>query len=490
LATKKSPTNNRDSRSLPPLLFATSNDAEQKTLAALKRSGRIRRIGPRLYTSVPPTKVRETVRSAWTSIVDQLFPGALLSHRSALEFAPSPEGELYLTSTTNRAVEYPGLRLKFVRGPAALEDDTRFLRLRASSPARALLENLSTKHRDDRALPIAKLEERLEKILHVEGEDGLNALRDLARGIADELGWKSQFERLDGLIGGLLSTRAGTMQSAVGRARVAGEPFDAPCLGRLQLLFAALREPTPDLVDPYRGVDHVRNKAFIEAYFSNYIEGTTFEIEEAESIVFDRKIPRERPKDAHDITGTFEIVGDADQMRRVPADFEAFLALLTHRHAVMMAQRPEVQPGVFKTSPNRAGQTQFVHPDYVRGTLKKGFELYRGLDPGIARAIFMMFLIADVHPFVDGNGRSARIMMNAEFVSAKKSTIIIPTVFREDYILSLRALSRRNRPQPLIAMAVKAQRFSTMNFASYPVALAEIQHRNWFAEPDEASLIE
>ena len=29
----------------------------------------------------------------------------------------------------------------------------------------------------------------------------------------------------------------------------------------------------------------------------------------------------------------------------------------------------------------------------------------------------MMFLVSEVHPFVDGNGRIARIMMNAELVA-------------------------------------------------------------------------
>ena len=475
---------------LPPLLFATSDRAEQKVLAALKRSGRIRRIGPRLYTSVPAAKLAATVQGAWTTIVDRLFPDTLLSHRSAIELAPSPDGELFLTSNTNREVTYPGLRLRFVRGPAALEDDTRLLHFRGSSLARALLENLSTRHRDDRALPVAKVEERLEKVLHVDGESGLNQLRDRAREIADELGWRAQFRRLDRLIGALLGTRAGTLKSSIGQARAVGEPFDASCLGRLQLLFAALREPIPDLNDPFGKSSHFTNKAFFDAYFSNYIEGTTFEIEEAETIVFDNKIPRERPKDAHDIAGTFEIVGDPSGIRRVAADFETFLELLRGRHAVMMAQRPEAQPGAFKRVPDRAGETHFVHPDYVVGTLRKGFALYRDLDAGIARAAFVMFLVADVHPFVDGNGRSARVMMNAELVSAGRSTIIIPTVYRDDYLQALRALTRRHRPRPLVDMLVKAQRFSTIDFSSYPVVLAELQRRNWFAEPDEARIIE
>ncbi len=118
----------------------------------------------------------------------------------------------------------------------------------------------------------------------------------------------------------------------------------------------------------------------------------------------------------------------------------------------MMAARPEIDPGSFKTAPNRAGATHFVHPEYVLGTLRKGIELYADLPSGFPKAAFIMFLVADVHPFVDGNGRIARIMMNADLVFAGSSTIIIPTVYREDYLLALRALTRRNRPVPLVEM--------------------------------------
>ena len=64
----------------------------------------------------------------------------------------------------------------------------------------------------------------------------------------------------------------------------------------------ATRRPEP--ADPERVF------AFFEAYFSNFIEGTEFEIDEAEEIVFGGVIPEERPADAHDVLGTFGVVTD------------------------------------------------------------------------------------------------------------------------------------------------------------------------------------
>lgn len=478
---------------LPPLLFPGRTAVEKRWLAGLKKAGRVRSVGPRLYTSLAGDKLSGAVRAGWMDIVSALYPDALVSHRTALEFRPTDDGDIWLTSSTNRVVSYPGLRLRFVRGPGPRADDPMVAGIRSSSRTRAFLENLATTHPSSRtrSTPLADLERRMEQLLHLEGEQALNELRDQARQIADDLGWRREYVRLDTLIGGLLGTRKAQLTSDVGRARAAGEPFDPACQARLQALFAELHgRPLPQIVERFHAPAHVRNKAFFEAYFSNYIEGTTFEIEEAEQIVFDHHIPARRPKDGHDIAATFRLVSDPVEMRATPLDFDHLLRLLQVRHRTLMAERPEAEPGVFKTAPNRAGDTHFVDPVYVPGTLRKGLELYLALSPGLARAIFLMFLVTDVHPFVDGNGRIARIMMNAELVSAGQSTIIIPTVYREDYLLALRALTRRGRPAPLIEALTRAQRFSHLDFAAYPSILAELQRRNWFREPDEARLID
>jgi hypothetical protein len=355
-----------------------------------------------------------------------------------------------------------------------------------------MLENLeSSRGAAERVVPLQDLENRLERILHVNGEGGLNVLRDRAREIRDTLGWSKEFERLDGIIGNLLGTRTGKLPSPVALARAAGEPFDVPCVERLQLLFAELRgRPLPDIHDAFTSPEHITNKAFFEAYFSNYIEGTTFEIEEAEEIVFNKRIPAARPVDAHDILGTYRLVSDPTEMRRTPGTFDGLLELLRSRHVMLMQQRPAAMPGQFKKLPNRAGDSHFVHPDYVLGTLRRGHELYASLAPGIARAIYTMFLVTDVHPFVDGNGRIARVMMNSELVAAGQPTIIVPNAFREDYVGTLRSLTRRHRPAPLVDALLKAQRFSNLEFSAYAAILVELQRKNWFRDDDQARVVE
>ena len=59
------------------------------------------------------------------------------------------------------------------------------------------------------------------------------------------------------------------------------------------------------------------------------------------------------------------------------------------------------------------------------------------------RALFAMFVVSETHPFTDGNGRTSRLLMNAFLSQHRQSRIIIPTVFREDYLLSLKAMSHQ-----------------------------------------------
>lgn len=123
-----------------------------------------------------------------------------------------------------------------------------------------------------------------------------------------------------------------------------------------------------------------------------------------------------------------------------------------------MSGRPENAPGEYKQRPNAAGNTLFVAPDRVRGTLHAGLGIVNGLEHPFARAVLMHFLLADVHPFVDGNGRISRIMMTKELLAAGLSRITIPTVWREDYLGALRTLNRYDDPAPIVRAFAFAQR--------------------------------
>ena len=203
------------------------------------------------------------------------------------------------------------------------------------------------------------------------------------------------------------------------------------------------------------------NILFYEAYFSNYIEGTEFEIEEAEKIVFNSKHRYERHKDGHDVISTYKIVKDIYEKPLEYNTFEEFRNALKEVHTRMFAHRSEdIIVGNFKKVINVSGNLRFVIPSLVNNTLKEGFEIYKELNEPFHKAIFMHLLIAEVHPFDDGNGRLSRIFLNNELSKAGINHIVIPTVFRDDYITALKGFSHQGNPNPIISALLKAYRIT------------------------------
>lgn len=480
---------------LPEIVFASSVKAESQRISRLVKAGRLRKISPRVYTSNLADEPDAIVVRNLYQILGRLFSGAVLSHRTALEAKPTEDGAVFLTYKYSRKIRLPGITVHLLKGKGRMEDDMPFLDgLFISSRPRAYLENLQvsrSRSSSAKTLPRSAVEDGLDRLCQVQGETALNTLRDKARVIAPVLGMETQFQVLNKIIAAILRSRsAKELDSKSARARSLGVPYDTARLAILNSLFShLLQSPQPARVDKNRTSDEIRLLAFFESYFSNYIEGTEFEIDEAYDIVFKNRIPLRRPEDAHDIMGTFRIVSNHRDMRRTPASFDEFLALLQSRHHAIMEGRPDKLPGQFKSEPNRAGQTHFVAPELVRGTLLKGFDLSMAVEPGLARALFMMFLVAEVHPFVDGNGRVARTMMNAELTHVGLCRIIVPTVLRDGYLLGLRAMSRSDNPDPIIKVMDCAQQFvSELPLGSYEVATEVLTQCHAFDEPDEGRL--
>lgn len=472
-----------------------SDTAISKAVSDAVARGQLRKLGSRLYTRNLAEEPGRLILRNWYYLISGYYPDALITDRTALENKPASDGSVCLISDKKRDVVLPGLIFRPRKGPLPLENDRPFIGgARLASPARAYLENMRSSRarggRVARTLSREEIENRLDALIRRQGEDALNRLRDESRVIAPQLGLEQEFDELNEVIGTLLGTRDAKTKSAVARARAAGHPFDPDRIRLFETLFAALRETIPTArPDPQRTGAANANLSFFEAYFSNFIEGTEFSVEEATEIVFGGVIPQERPDDAHDVLGTYRLVVDQQEMKTLPSDFEEFAALLRRRHAAIMEARPDKNPGTFKATGNRAGNTVFVAPDLVTGTLEKGYDFLQGLGEPFQRAVFMMILVSEVHPFVDGNGRVARIMMNAELVAGGQERIIIPTAYRTDYLGALKALSHNGQTTPLIRMLDYVQRYThALDWSELDRARMTLEQTGAFAEGENARL--
>ncbi len=480
---------------LQEVVFSSSDPQISKQISKLEKAVKLQKIAPRIYTPNFIESPEIIIRRNLFAILGNLYPGALLSHRSALEFKPTSAGHVFLTYTYTKKITLPGITLRFLAGNGPIEGDNRFSgELFVSQAERALLENLQVSRQpgpQSKTLTLPEIEEKLEAVIRVKGEAGLNELRDKAKIIADKLNMKSEFEKLNKLISALLSTQPSKiLSSPIAVARAFGNPYDPARLSLFETLFVALKQQEfVTIPDKNSSNQSFRNFAFFEAYFSNYIEGTEFELEDARHIIeTDTPMPS-RDEDSHDVLGTYKLVSNKTEMSLTPGSSEHILEILLYRHKVLLSARASKKPGQFKDKNNRAGETDFVDYTLVKGTLVKGFDYYQTLIHPFAKAIYMMFLVSEVHPFLDGNGRIARVMMNAELVKECQTKIIIPTVYRDDYLGALRRLTRKNDPSAYIRMMLRAWEFSATIFGDDMDAMEKhLEASNAFREHDKAKL--
>lgn len=471
------------------IVFAA--DVPAATIADRVRRGELVRLATGVYTEDVISDPAAVVARDWHRIVGGLLPGAVITDRSAVTGGPV-NGVLYLARDGRaRDVALPGLLVTARSGARPLDGDIALPGgLYQATKGRALAENTRPSRARDgrvrRTLDAAELGDWIDRLCQVDGTERLAQYREQAKAVAETVGTPAAAMKLTSqMIGAALGTQRVTTPSKALTARQASLPYDQDRLRLFQQLADSLRRSAPQnrpVQDPRDS--RYASLPFFEAYFSNFIEGTEFVLGEAVAIVFDGKRIPGRADDTHDLLGTYRVVADLAEMTTTPAAPQEFLDLLRSRHATIMGGRPDKRPGLFKEAANRAGDSLFVLPGLVAGTLQAGWEGLARLDTAFERAVYMMFLVAEVHPFDDGNGRVARVMMNAELVSGAQSRIIIPTVFRDDYLGGLRQLTRQSDSSVLIkAMRYAHDYTASIDFSTVPAGTEVLRATNAFNEP-------
>ena len=451
-----------------------------RTVQRRVKAGELYRLARGIATSLPEDHWPVLVQREKQRILASLFPGGVVGFRSAFNgMVGSP---LYLTYTYAREVELPGLKVIAVAGHPRMEGDTQMggQDIYFPSQARMFLDNM-TRNDGERNVSRQELEERLLQICETGGEEKLQTLRNDIERLAPAMGRERQAEKLGQIIGALLGSRPVEILSSP-TARAVASAYDPQRVERFDAMINALRTvPLQAIADVAPGGESLTHFAFLESYFSNFIEGTEFEVTEARQIVLEGKIIEARPKDSHDIIGVFEQIIDPGWRFQTLVTTPGILKQLSERHARMMKMRPEVQPGEFKLLSNRAGNTVFAEPKLVRGTLLEGAKRLHEVPVGLARALYAMFLVSEVHPFNDGNGRLARLVMNAELSATGHCRIIVPTLYRETYLDCLRVLTREGNPQPFIKAMEDIQKWTAaFDYGSLDQTIKSLQACNAF----------
>jgi len=478
-------------RQTQEVLFAPDSPAEARQLQRRAAAKELLRLASGVYVvNGPPEELEARVARNWQALAGRLVPGAVVSHLSAFTRGLTEGRYVTLSHPTrfNRTIKLPGVELVLLKGPSQLPGDMALghTGIFWASQPRALLENLGrvVKLRPTRAGRNA-VEEKLVAILNASGANALNRVRDEARRLAPTLDAEKAFAELNSLVGALLSTHSkGELHTRLGQLVASGTPVDTERMSRFELLASALRSVVlPTIADVASSGDAKVNFAFLESYFSNYVEGTKFSIEQAEGIVLRNEVVASRPKDSHDVLGVFRLAINPGTRDSLPPPGAPFVEGLRERHREMLSRRPEVNPGELKTEVNLAATTRFVDPAFVRGTLQEGSSIAMSVPEGLARAIFYAFLVSEVHPFEDGNGRISRLMMNAELSRLGLCRITIPTLYHPQYVDCQRALTRSNEPDGFIkALTLAAKWCAQFDYSKMEPLIETVRATNALEE--------
>jgi hypothetical protein len=271
------------------VLYAEISPAQKRTVQRDIQSGKLHRIAPGIATQLAPLDWPTLIARERLRVLAALYPGAVLSHRSAFIGGQPEGGVIHLTHNFKRTAQLPGLTVMLWKGPPPAPGDAPMLgrELYFPSLARLLLENLQpTRAPHRRAVGREAVEKRLIETCDARGEEALARLREQARALAGTLALEAEFKVLDALVGSILGTRASQLTTPQGRARTAPMPYDAQRMALFEQLAAQLRATPLVQPPPVAQTDAARaHFAFLESYFSNFIEGTEFEVQDARAFV-------------------------------------------------------------------------------------------------------------------------------------------------------------------------------------------------------------
>lgn len=213
--------------------------------------------------------------------------------------------------------------------------------------------------------------------------------------------------------------------------------------------------PLPSFV-----VGRIEQKLRIESnYHSNAIEGNSLNLGETRSLILHGLTAHGKPMRDHlDIEGHDEAVKSVeDAVDRDESLNEVFIRNL---HRVLLKEpyeidaiTPDGQPtkrlitiGQYKTQPNNVKTSTgeiyyYTPPDQVKPAMGDLIDWYRmaeseGEHPIVVAATFH-YRFVRIHPFDDGNGRMARLLMNMILIKHGYTVAIIPIQERNRYISTL-----------------------------------------------------
>lgn len=205
-------------------------------------------------------------------------------------------------------------------------------------------------------------------------------------------------------------------------------------------------------------VERLRDEFMIEfTYNSNAIEGNTLTLKETAMALEGMTIDKKPLKDH------LEAVGHRDAFLYVQdiakKDMPLSESVIKNIHALVLMNRPE-DKGVYRRIPVKimGAYTEPVQPYLIEAKMTELLATdneRKGVLHDIERIARFHLEFEGIHPFIDGNGRTGRLLMNLELIKCGYPPINVKFADRKRYYDAFDAYYKDGNPNKMIDMVAE-----------------------------------
>jgi Fic family protein len=198
---------------------------------------------------------------------------------------------------------------------------------------------------------------------------------------------------------------------------------------------AALRPLSPESVASLAAAWDVRM-----VHESNAIEGNSLTLRETELVLSKGVTVSGKPLRDHlealNLAMAWEKVKELAKPDSHPSECD-----LLDIHRIVLTRVEDSFAGCYRTGAVRIAGSNLIPPNPLKvpDLMADLFADLRKISDPVERAAKLHHEIARIHPFADGNGRTARLAMNFVLLAAGYPPVSIPTAQRMDYYRALEA---------------------------------------------------
>ena len=214
-------------------------------------------------------------------------------------------------------------------------------------------------------------------------------------------------------------------------------------------------------------LQRLREEFLIEyTYTSNAIEGNTLTLQETALVLEGVTIDKKPLKDHLEAVGHRDAFLYVQDLVKDKVSFSE--SIIKQIHTLVLMDRPEDR-GVYRRIPVRIMGAYHVPSDPVlvpeqMENLVAEFSANKKMHP-IERATMFHLKFEGIHPFVDGNGRTGRLILNLMLMQAGYPPINVKYSDRKRYYEMFDCYYRDNNQNPAISLVVEniKERFANLS---------------------------